>query len=79
MSLETDFQFFRDNQESLVKEHLGKYLVIKDSNVVGAYNSAAEAYQEASSKFEPGSFLIQLCIPGEEAYTQIFHSRVVFA
>lgn len=75
--LEKEFQYYIDNQEQLVKKYNGKFIVIKGDSVIGAYESHSEAYQEALKKNEIGSFLIQHCLPGEDAYTQTFHSRVI--
>lgn len=77
--LKKEFEFYLKNQEKLLKEHDGKYLVIKDSAVKGSFNSFEEAVAWASEQYELGSFLVQHCTPGNEAYTQTFHSRVVFA
>ncbi|MES2315382.1 MAG: hypothetical protein V4486_01450 [Patescibacteria group bacterium] len=74
--LEQELEYFKDNQEDLVKQHGGKFLVIKDKKIQGVYNSEIEAYIDAKAKFELGTFLIQKCLPGEESYTQTFHSRV---
>ena len=75
-ALTKEFEFFKANQDSLVAEHDGKYIVIKDQKVVGAFNTELEAYNDAKQKFALGTFLIQHCIPGSESYTQTFHSRV---
>lgn len=77
--LEKEFQYYLDNQDFLVKQYEGKFIVIKDQQVTGAYDSQGEAYTESAKKFALGTFLIQLCAPGKEAYTQTFHSRVSFA
>ena len=77
--LEKEFKFYLDNQEKLVREYNGKHIVIKDETVIGAYNSNSEAYFETIKKHELGTFLIQLCSPGEEGYSQTYHSRVTFA
>lgn len=77
--LEKEFQFYLNNQDRLVKEYNGKYIVVKGEEVLGAYNSEAEAFFETSKQHEAGTFLIQLCQPGDEAYTQTYHSRVAFA
>jgi hypothetical protein len=76
--LEKEFQFYLNNQDRLVKEYNGKYIVIKGEEVVGAYDSEAEAYFETTKSLQAGTFLIQLCQPGEEAYTETYHSRVAF-
>ncbi len=77
-NLQRELNYFKENQEKLVSKYGGKFLVIKDEEVKGAYDSEIEAYSDAKSKFELGTFLIQECSPGEESYTQTFHSRAVF-
>ena len=47
--------------------------------VVGDYDSFDQAIDETMKEHELGTFLIQECTEGEKAYTQTFHSRVVFA
>ncbi|MGO9202910.1 MAG: hypothetical protein ACLQM8_20510 [Limisphaerales bacterium] len=79
MALEQEFKYFLDNHDALVKQHLGKVVVIKDCQVIGAYNDELEAVRETSKKHPLGTFLVQKCEPGNESYTQTFHSRVSFA
>jgi len=76
--LDKEFKYYQDHQEELVKKYNGKFLVIKDENVQGVYNSHVEAYTEAKKQFRVGTFLIQHCFAGIESYTQSFHSRVAF-
>lgn len=77
--LEKEFKFYIDNQESLVKKHKGKILVIKNQEVIGVYNTEIDAILNTAKEHEIGTFLVQKCEPGEESYTQTFHSRVAFA
>lgn len=77
--LEKEFQYYLDNQAQLVEKYNFKYLVIKDEQVIGVFDTEFEAYLSAKSKFEPGTFLIQYCTPGNESYTQTFHSRAIFS
>lgn len=77
--LDREFKYYLSNQESLVKKYKNKVLLIKDEEVIGVFENEAEAYIEAVKKYEPGTFLIQLCTPGNDDYTQTFHSRVSFA
>ncbi len=79
MALETEFKYFLDHQDELVLKYEGKFLVIRENEVVGAFDSQANAYNDAIGKFKLGTFLIQRCIPGEAAYRQTFHSRVIFS
>ncbi len=76
--LKKEFQYYLDNQEELVKKHLAKFLVIKEQEVVAVYDTKQEAYDEATSKYELGTFLIQHCLPGSLSHTQTFHSQVIF-
>jgi hypothetical protein len=77
--LEKEFKYYLDHQDELVKKYNGKYIVIKGEQVLGAYDSEADAYFESTKDHEAGTFLIQLCQPGEDAYTETYHSRVVFS
>jgi hypothetical protein len=76
--LEKEFKYYLDNQDELVKEYDGKFIVIHGSKVVGAYKSELEAIKETSKKYKPGTFLVQKCEPGSDSYTQTYHSRVAF-
>lgn len=77
--LENLFEYYLANQDELVKQYNGKHIVLVDNKIVGAFDTMEEAYNFAESNYELGTFLIQLCTPGNEAYTQTFHSRVVIA
>lgn len=76
--LENDFKYYLDNQEELVKKYNGKFLVIKDQSIIGVYDTKQAAYDDATSKFQIGTFLIQFCLSGEQSHTQTFHSQVSF-
>lgn len=77
--LETEFKYYRDNQDELVKKYNHRFIVIIGVNVVGDYGSFEEALAAAAAEHEVGTFLIQECTEGDSAYTQTFHSRAVFA
>lgn len=77
--LDKEFKYYLSNKEELVKEYLGKFLIIKDESVVRAFDTELDAYSFGISNFDQGTFLIQQCLPGNENYTQTFHSRVTFA
>lgn len=66
---DTELKFFKENQPDLVKKYGGKILVIKDTEVVGVYETTIEAYINALKSFQLGTFMIQPCTPGPEAYT----------
>lgn len=76
--LEKEFEYYLQNQDELVRKYDGKFLVIKDCAVFGAYDSEAEALEEATREHELGTFLIQKCESGTDSVTQVFRSRAVF-
>lgn len=76
---EKELNYFIKNQNELVAKHSGKVLVIKDDEVVGTYNSPLEAFVDAKSKFEAGTFMIQPCSAGVEAYTVSIATYGIFS
>lgn len=77
--LEKEFKYYLEHQNELVKKYNGKFIVIKDCEVIGVFDSELEAVEKTAEKYELGTFLVQKCEPGTESYTQTYHSRVLFA
>ena len=77
--LEREFKYYVEHQDELVEKYNGKFIVIKDCNVIAAFDSELEAIEKTAEQYELGTFLVQKCEPGSESYTQTYHSRVVFA
>lgn len=78
-TLKSEFDYYLANQAEIVAKYQGKYVVIKDHAVVGAYESVQEAVDESKKTMKQGTFLVQLATPGDASYTQTFHSRASFA
>jgi hypothetical protein len=76
--LDKEFFWFIENQDELVKKYNGRQLVIIGEEVVDDYETFEDAYFRSVEKYELGTFLIQECIPGEEAYTTTIYSRMGF-
>ena len=77
--LKDEFKFYLENQSEFVQKYEGKFIVIKDQKIIGVYDDEPTAYHKTKKEYELGTFLIQQCLPGEDSYTQTFHSRVIFA
>lgn len=75
--LDKEFEYYKKNQADLVSKYNGKTIVIKDSQVIGVFDSELDAVAETSKKHELGTFLVQKCSPGEENTSMTFHSRYV--
>lgn len=67
--LKKQFDFYLENQESLVGKYLNKVLLIHGGEVVKVFDNKTEAYSYGRDNFVPGTFLIIKCTPGEQEYT----------
>ncbi len=72
-----DFHWYIDHQSEMVKKYDGRVIAIKDKVVLGDYSDYGEAITATEKEHEPGTFILQLVSPGEEAYTVTIHSPVV--
>lgn len=70
------FDYYLEHQQELVEKYNGKYLVISKGSIV-PFDSENSAYYYGKSKIGLGNFIVQLCTPGEEAYTQQFFSPIL--
>lgn len=68
-NLEQLFNWYLEHQEELVEKYNGKYLVILENKEVIPYEDENTAYFDAEAKYGLGNFILQLCTPGDEAYT----------
>jgi hypothetical protein len=73
-----ELQFFIANQDRLVANHRGKTLVLKGEEVVGVHDDPLEAYLAAVKRFERGTFMIQPCAEGVDAYSVTITSHEIF-
>lgn len=77
--LKNEFDYYLANQDELVRQYNGKFIVIKDKQVLGAYSNQMSAVSETQKEgHKIGTFLVQKVEPGSAAYSQTFHSRVAF-
>lgn len=74
--VQKQFDYYLAHQDELVEKYDGKFVVIVGEQVAGAFDTESDALTFARSNYEPGSFVIQRVSPGEESYSQTFHSRV---
>lgn len=72
--LKQEFQYYLDHQDELVKQYAKKFIIIKDGEVKGVFDTKKDAYFESAQKYDIGSFLIQFCSPGNMAFTQTYHT-----
>lgn len=76
-SLQREYAYYKKHQEELLLAHKGKFIVIVGEDVVATYERETDAYEEMKEKYGAGNFLIQLCVPGDQARVFRYHSRVL--
>ena len=64
-----NFYYYLANQDELLKSYNGKYLVISNKKVIYASSDSEDALKKGMDMAGAGNFIMQLCTPGEEAYT----------
>lgn len=74
--LKTEFDWFLAHHDDLVQKYNGKFVVIKDQKVIGVFDDQLTAVTETQKLHQLGTFLVQKVSPGDQAYTQVFHTRV---
>ena len=74
--LEKEFQYYLQHQEELVQKYNNRFVVIVGQQVVGDYDTFADAVIESQKKYQQGTFLVQRCSEGSKDYSFTYHSRV---
>jgi hypothetical protein len=67
--LDKERQFYRLNVESWARDHPGKFVVVKDKEVVGFFGSHDEALTAGAARFGLTSFLVREVGHGEATVT----------
>jgi hypothetical protein len=74
---ETELNFFIEHQKELLAKHKGQVLILRGTEVAGAFDTALDAYNNALSRFDLGTFMLQPCEDGPSAYTVTLTSHEV--
>jgi len=64
--LERERQYFSEHLGELISQHLGQFVVIKDDELVGAFNTIEEALAEGARRFGLTPFLVRQVTVAEE-------------
>lgn len=75
-ALQEEFDYYVKHQDELVEKYLNKFIVIRGQVVEGAFDTAVEAYKDALTRYEAGTFMIQHVTPGKDSYSQTYFSNV---
>ena len=60
-----EYLWFEEHEEELMRRYYGRYLVIKDGQVIGDYGTRKLARQETVKNHQPGTFIIHQCVKKE--------------
>ena len=71
-----DFNYFLKNYHKIYKQYGHTFVVIKNKNVLGAYNNITEALE--NTKEPIGSYILQECNGKESGYTSYISSFNLF-
>jgi len=69
MALEEDLDLYFEIRTDLVERALNQFVLIHNSELVGVYPTLDQALADASSKFDPGTFLIKQVLDPEPVET----------
>ena len=58
--LQEELEVFRAEKARLLKDHAGKYALIKGSQLIGTYDTEENALTEGVARFGAGPFLIKI-------------------
>jgi len=70
----SDFDYFIENYQKLYQKYGHKFIVIKDKNILGSYDTELDAINETSKTLPLGSFIVQECNGDESGYTNYISS-----
>jgi len=68
MALEKELELFAKMKAELLKNHEGKFVLIRGEEFIGTYDSADNAYTEGVKRFGCETFLVKKISEQEEVY-----------
>lgn len=66
---DSDFQWFKENYQSLFERYGDSFLAIKNKRILGSYRSMIEGFNATKETEKPGTFIVQHCNGDESGYT----------
>jgi hypothetical protein len=82
MPLEKELAFFENMKPELLKNHEGKFALIKGEDFLGAFDTPENAYEEGIKRFGRELFLVKRIAETEEVYRNqslfigLIHARI---
>jgi len=82
MALERELEAFARMKTQLLSSHDGKFVLVHDEQLIGAYDSAENAYSAGVQSFGQEPFLVKKVTREEPVYTNhalangLIHARI---
>ncbi len=71
MALEQELKYFEEQKEQLLLKHNGKFVLIKDDQFLGAFDTPADAYAAGVAQFGGEAFLVKKVAEKEETFLNL--------
>lgn len=69
-----DFDYFIEHYQELYDKYGHKFIAIKNSKILGIFDTEPEAITEISKEYPIGTFIVQECNGDESGYTNYISS-----
>lgn len=69
-----DFDYFVKHYQELYNEYGHKFIAIKNSKILGVFDTELDAITEVSKEYSIGTFIVQECNGNESGYTNYISS-----
>ena len=69
-----DFNYFIEHYQEFYDEYGHRFIAIKNSEILGVYDTEKEAITDVSKKHPLGTFIVQECNGEESGYTNYVSS-----
>ena len=77
--LNDEFEHYLEHRIDLAEKYDGRYIVIKNRNVIGDYDTRRVAIETTMKTQALGTFLVQKCSSDPDSIKQRFLSRAYFS
>ncbi|MCI9612961.1 MAG: hypothetical protein HFH33_13215 [Eubacterium sp.] len=69
-----DFNYFIKHYQELYNKYGHKFIAIKNSKILGVFDTEIEAITDVSKEYPLGTFIVQECNGNESGYTNYISS-----
>ena len=75
---DSNYEYYLAEFEHIYSKYPNKFVVIKNNEILGSYDTFEDAYNETSKKEKVGTFLIQHCTKDQSNVNFFYSNNVTF-